>query len=73
MDTFYVPVSIKLNLGDLLKNAVQLFLNPEVRFKIEGNAKLGRSGFYRNFPVSYEGKQRIDVFLKDSSIREYMK
>lgn len=67
-DTFYVPVSLKLNLGDLFKNAVQLLLNPEVRLKVEGKAKVGRSGIYKNFPVSYEGKQRIDELLKDTSI-----
>ena len=68
-DTFYVPISMKLNLGDFLKNGLQLLLNPEVRFKIEGNARVGKSGIYKNFPVSYEGKQRIDVLLKDSSLR----
>jgi LEA14-like dessication related protein len=73
LDTFYVPVSMKLNLGDLLKNAVQLFLNPEVNLKITGNAKLGKGGIYKNFPVHYEGKQRIDVLLKDSSLSNLLK
>ncbi len=73
LDTFYVPVSMKLNLGDLLKNAVQLFLNPEVKLKITGNAKLGKGGIYKNFPVSYEGKQRIDVLLRDTSISNLLR
>jgi LEA14-like dessication related protein len=68
-DTFYVPITMKLNLGDLLKNAVQLFLDPEVKLKIEGTARVGKSGIYKNIPVSYEGKERIDVLMKDSSFR----
>ena len=71
-DTFYVPISMKLNLGDLLKNAVQLFMNPEVKLKIEGNARVGKSGIFKNVPVSYEGKERIDVLLKDTSFRKLM-
>ena len=67
-DTFYLPISLKLNLGDLFKNALQLFLNPEVKLKVQGKAKVGKGGFYKNFPISYEGKQRIDELLKDTSI-----
>jgi LEA14-like dessication related protein len=68
LDTFYVPITLKLNLSNFLKNAVQLFLNPEVKLKVQGKAKVGKSGFYKNFPVSYEGKQRIDVLLRDTAI-----
>jgi len=71
-DTFYVPLSMKLNLGEFLKNGLQLLLNPEVRFKIVGNARVGKSGIYKNFPVSYEGKERIDVLMKDSSLRNIL-
>jgi LEA14-like dessication related protein len=71
-DTFYIPITMKLNLGDFLKNAVQLFLNPEVRLKIEGTAKVGKSGIYKNVPVNYEGRERIDVLLQDSSFRRLL-
>jgi LEA14-like dessication related protein len=72
-DTFYVPVSVKLNLADLFKNALQLVLNPEVSLKIEGKAKVGKAGIYKNFPVSYQGKERIDVLLKDTSTSNLLK
>ena len=71
-DTFYIPITMKLNLGDLLKNALQLFLNPEVKLKIEGTARVGKSGIYKNFPVNYEGKERIDVLFQDSSFRRLL-
>ncbi len=72
-DTFYIPITLKLKLGDLFKNALQLFLDPEVKFKVEGTARVGKSGIFRNFPVNYEGKQRIDVLLKDTSIANQLK
>src|ERR1700730_6686299 len=59
-DTFYVPISMKLALGDLFKDALQLLLNPEVSLKLQGKAKLGKAGIFKTFPVNYEGKQRID-------------
>ena len=71
-DTFYIPISMKLNLGDFLKNAVQLLLHPEVTFKIQGTARVGKSGIFRTFPVNYEGKERIDELLKDSSLRNIL-
>jgi LEA14-like dessication related protein len=72
-DTFYVPVSMKLKLGDLFKYAVQWFLDPEVKVKVEGTAKVGRSGIFKNFPVNYESKEKIDVLLKDTSFQNLFK
>ena len=72
LDTFYIPITMKLNLGDLLTNAAQLLLNPEVKLRIQGKAKVGKSGIYKNIPVDYEGKERIDVLLKDSSFRSIL-
>src|SRR6478672_469095 len=50
-DSFYIPVSVKLNLGDLFKNALQVFSHPEVKVKFEGKAKIGKAGIYKTFPV----------------------
>jgi LEA14-like dessication related protein len=67
-DSFYIPVSVKLNLGDLFKNALQVFTHPDVKVKFEGKAKIGKAGIYKTFPVSYEGTERVDVLLKDTSL-----
>lgn len=67
-DTFYVPVDMKVNIKDLMKNAVQLLLNPEVAIKVKGNAKVGKGGIFKNFPVDYEGKERVDVLMRDTAL-----
>jgi LEA14-like dessication related protein len=66
-DTFLIPVSMDVKLKNLLANAAQLLLNPDVMVRLNGNAKVGRKGIFVNVPVNYEGKQRIDLFARDST------
>ena len=60
-DTFFIPVSMKLNMRDVFSNAVEVLLLHEADIKLDGFARLGRSGIYINVPIHYEGKQKIDV------------
>ena len=60
-DTFYIPVSMKLNMRDVFSNAVEVLLLHEADIKLDGFARLGKSGIYINVPIHYEGKQRIDL------------
>jgi LEA14-like dessication related protein len=73
LDTFYLPVDMKVNIKDLMKNAVQLLLNPEVAIKVKGGAKVGKGGIFKNFPVDYEGKQRVDVLMRDTALMNLLK
>jgi LEA14-like dessication related protein len=60
-DTFSIPVSMKLHMKDVLSNALELFLLREADIKLDGFARLGRSGIFINVPIHYEGKQKIDM------------
>jgi LEA14-like dessication related protein len=60
-DTFSIPVSMEVKVKDIATNAMQLLLNPEVMVKLTGNAKLGKGGIFINYPIKYEGKQRIEL------------
>lgn len=60
-DTSYIPLTLQANTKDVLSNAWKVFLNPEVKIKITGSAKAGRSGIFVNLPVDYEGTQRIEL------------
>ena len=62
LDTFYVPVTLRVDMSNILQNALQSVLSSEVNVRVEGNAKAGRSGFYVNLPVHYEGKQKLNLF-----------
>ncbi len=59
LDTFTVPVSIAVDLKNLLPNALQLAFSSDMSVKLQGNIKAGRHGVYKNVPVNYEGKQDI--------------
>lgn len=58
-DSFLVPVSMKVSMGNILSNAVDVWLLKEASIKLEGTAKLGKAGIYKNVPIRYEGKQQI--------------
>lgn len=59
MDTFTVPVSMEVDLKNLLPNALQLAFSSDMSVKLQGNVKAGRHGVFKNVPVNYEGKQDI--------------
>lgn len=66
-DTFMIPVSMQIDMKSLVKNAMQLLMNPDVMVKLNGNAKVGKGGIFINVPINYEGKQRIDILGRDST------
>ncbi|PWT76129.1 MAG: hypothetical protein C5B59_07210 [Bacteroidetes bacterium] len=59
-DTFFLPVSLKINAQNLLSNALQSLLSNEVRIRIEGNARLKKGAIGFNVPLKYDATQRVD-------------
>jgi LEA14-like dessication related protein len=68
-DTTFVPFTIEASMADILANSAQIFLNPNVRVKVQGNAKAGRGGIYVNIPINYSGTQRIQLTRTDTTSR----
>lgn len=60
-DTFLLPVLLDANLGGVLGNLVQALANKEVTVKFTGMVKAGRNGIFVNIPISYEGKQKLNL------------
>ena len=60
-DTSFVPLRLQASGKELLASAAQLLLNPNVRLRVKGTAKVGRGSFFVNIPVDYEGTQRIEL------------
>ena len=58
-DTFFIPIIMKVDMGNIFSNMVQIMANPEVNVKLEGRAKMGKRGIFINYPIRYEGKQLI--------------
>ena len=69
LDTTLVPFTIAASMTDILANTAQIYLNPNVRVKVQGNAKAGRGGIFVNIPINYSGTQRIQLTRTDTTNR----
>lgn len=61
LDTFLIPVTIKVDMQHLLNNALTLALKDSVLVRLEGKVRVGRSGVYVTKPVKYETKEKLDL------------
>lgn len=63
-DTFYVPVTMQLNLQGLLGNALQIFLEKQVTVTLDGRVRLKRGAIPFSRPFHYEGKEDLNALLQ---------
>ena len=61
---FLVPVKLMMDMKQIFKNSLAALMNEEVLLRITGSAKAGRSGFYKNFSLNYQGKQNLRALFK---------
>jgi LEA14-like dessication related protein len=59
---FIVPAIIKLDNIGAIKNQRELWKKKEAMVRIEGSARVKRSGIGVNVPIRYEGMQNIERF-----------
>lgn len=59
LSTFELPVKLKLNFGELMKNSLSVLMNKEALIGFKGHARVGRSGIYVVLPVSHEAKYKV--------------
>jgi len=59
---FVVPAIIKLDNIGAIKNQRELWKKKEAMVRIEGSARVKRSGIGINVPIRYEGMQNIERF-----------
>lgn len=65
---FLVPVKLALDMKQMLKHTLTTFMQDEVTLKITGKARAGKSGFYKNFSLSYLGKQNLKQLFNPGSV-----
>jgi len=63
-DTFYVPVTMQLNLQGLLGNALQIFLDRQVTVTLDGRVHLRKGAIPFSRPFHYEGKEDLNALLQ---------
>jgi len=60
-DTFLLPVVLKVNMNNTAIGLLQTLAagQDSVFIKLDGNAKVGRGGLFINYPIRYQGMQKI--------------
>jgi LEA14-like dessication related protein len=63
-DTFFVPVSLQLDMHSIFNNALEMLLNKQVKIACDGKVKLKRDGVAFSVPFHYEGDQDISSLFQ---------
>lgn len=60
-DTFLLPVVLKVDMNNTVMGLIQTLSagTDSVLIKLDGHAKIGRGGIFINYPIRYEGMQKI--------------
>ncbi|MBS1663157.1 MAG: LEA type 2 family protein [Bacteroidetes bacterium] len=66
-DTFYVPVSMQVNLQSIFANALQVFLEKQVNISLDGHVRVRRGALTFRRPFHYDGKQDLNSLLSGGS------
>lgn len=61
---FRLPVKLKVDMRRILKNSILALFSKDVLLKIEGKARIGKAGFYINYPIRYEGRHNVEELLR---------
>jgi LEA14-like dessication related protein len=67
-DTFYVPVTLQLDLKGLFSNALQMLMGKrEATIDLDGRVKVKKGMFTYNRPFHYEGKQDLSSLMSSGA------
>ncbi|MBX2922708.1 MAG: LEA type 2 family protein [Chitinophagaceae bacterium] len=62
LDTFIIPVQVKVDMKNIISNALSLSLKDSVLVRLEGKVRVGRSGVFVTKPVNYTSMEKLDMF-----------
>jgi len=60
-DTFLLPVTMRVQTGGALTNILRIVSDSSVLIRMEGHASFGKGGVFLNYPIKYEGQQKIKL------------
>ena len=63
-DTFFVPVSLQVDLRSIFSNALAVLLEKQATISLDGHVKVKRGAFVFNRPFHYDGKQDLNSLLQ---------
>ena len=62
-EEFTIPITIDVDMKNLIKNGLTTFITNEVMIKLTGTVRVGKLNVFKTFPVNYEGKQQFNFSL----------
>ena len=63
-DTFYVPISMQVDLGAIMSNALSALLGGQAAVSLDGRVKIRKGMLTFNRPFHYDGKQDLNALLQ---------
>src|SRR6185437_11895302 len=63
-DTFYVPISMQVDLQAIMSNALQTLLSREATVSLDGRVKIRKGMLTFNRSFHYDGKQDLNALLQ---------
>lgn len=61
---FRLPIHFQGEMGPLFKNSLAAMMGKQTLLKVEGKAKIGKSGIFINYPIRYEGSHNFVDLLR---------
>lgn len=61
-DTFLMPVSLKVNLVDLVQKVLSISQQDSILLQAKGSCKIGKAGVFRKLPLKYQSKEVLKMF-----------
>ncbi|MEO6404558.1 MAG: LEA type 2 family protein [Ferruginibacter sp.] len=61
-DNFTIPLTIDLDMKNLLKNGIMAMFNKDIKVRLLGKVKVGKAGIYKTFNVDYTTVQNFSFF-----------
>ena len=62
-DTFIIPMVMKMETLSAVSGILKSVSDSTVLVKLDGKAKVGKSGIFMNYPIKYEGAQNSKKML----------
>ena len=63
-DSFWVPVTLRINLKSIFANAFQSLLNDQVKIRFEGYAQVKKGGLGFRVPIHYEESHTLSSLFQ---------
>ncbi len=59
---FIIPINLKTDMNNILRNAWNAFAHKTVKIKAKGTVTAGVAGLFKQVKVDYEGRHELNLF-----------